>query len=121
MSVTVVARVDDDEFWVKDDSEGAIVADFPDNNVPQLGDRITIDNGRVKFDDGRLEIDVSAWTLVSRPGTGGGAPNPPAFQFDRVGDVLANSDQYMYKLVAFSGKTTAYTDDDADEQWRGFT
>ncbi len=105
----VVAQIDEDEFWFKDESEGEIRADFPESKLPTIGQKATI-TGIVKYDDGKLEIDVSSWE-------GENSTTPPNFTFHKISTVKANPTAYLYNPVAFEGKITSQYGDDNDEFW----
>jgi len=105
----VVAQIDDDDFWFKDESQGEIRAEFPDGNKPTVGDRVMI-IGVVKYDDGKLEIDVSSWE-------GQSSPNPPNLHYDKISDIKANTGTYLYQPVALQGTITDQYGDEDDDFW----
>jgi len=105
----IVAQIDDDDFWFKDESQGEIRTDFPDGNKPTVGDKVKI-TGVVKYDDGKLEIDVSSWE-------GQSSTEPPNFHFDKISDIKANPNAYLYQPVALQGTITSQYGDDDDEFW----
>ena len=105
----LVAQIDDDDFWFKDESKGEIRVDFSEGDTPTVGEKIRI-SGRVQYDDGRLEIEVSSWNSLSTTA-------PPNFSFDKLVDIQSNPNSYLYQIVALAGTITSKADDDDDEFW----
>ena len=105
----IVAQIDDDEFWFKDGSQGEIKVEFSSGSVPSVGEHIKL-SGRVKYDDGKLEVKVSSWSSLS-------STPPPTFTFDKIGDIINNSGSYLYQVIALSGTITSRAGDDDDEFW----
>ena len=115
----LTTQAGDDDEWNFDDGSGAIVLDFPNNNVPTPGVNVLV-LGSVDDDDGRREIDVEAWAAETTkppepvdPPDKGIDPTPPPLVITPVRDI--NNGDVTGEVILAGRLTERAQEGDCDE------